>query len=247
VVVEEFLDGPEISLFAVTDGRAVRALQPAQDFKRLGNGDAGPNTGGMGAYSPLPWAPPDLVGEVTATVLQPCVDELARRGTPFVGLLYAGLALTATGVRVVEFNARFGDPETQPLLARLRTPLAGLLYSAATGTLAEHPELEWSPDAAVAVVLAAAGYPGSPRTGDVLTGLDGVPDPSARVLQAGTALDAAGRVVSAGGRVLAVVGTGTDLAAARAAAYRRIAGIGLEGGFYRSDIAAAAAAGSTRS
>jgi len=244
VVVEEFLDGPEVSLFAVTDGRTVRALQPAQDFKRVGDGDTGPNTGGMGAYTPLPWAPADLVAEVTRTVLQPTVDEMAARGTPFAGLLYAGLALTARGVRVIEFNARFGDPETQPLLARLRTPLGVLLHAAATGALHEQPELEWSPDAAVAVVLAAGGYPGTPLTGGVLGGLD---DPDARaeggslVVQAGTALDAAGRVVSSGGRVLAVVGTGPDLAGARAAAYRRIETVTLEHGFYRTDIAAAAA------
>lgn len=241
VVVEEFLDGPEVSLFAVTDGRTVRPLQPAQDFKRAGDGDAGPNTGGMGAYTPLPWAPPDLVDEVTRTVLQPTVDELARRGTPFAGLLYAGLALTARGVRVIEFNARFGDPETQPLLARLRTPLAPLLHAAATGTLAEHPELEWDDDAAVAVVLAAGGYPGTPRTGDVLTGLELSSPPGTAVVQAGTALDDEGRVVSAGGRVLAVVGTGADLGAAREAAYARIATLGLEGSFYRTDIAAAVA------
>ncbi|MFL6027286.1 MAG: phosphoribosylamine--glycine ligase [Friedmanniella sp.] len=241
VVVEEFLDGPEVSLFAVTDGRAVRPLQPAQDFKRVGEGDTGPNTGGMGAYTPLPWAPGDLVDEVTRTVLQPTVDELAGRGTPFAGLLYAGLALTSRGVRVIEFNARFGDPETQPLLARLRTPLGALLHAAATGTLEAQPELEWSSDAAVAVVLAAGGYPGAPRTGDVITGLDR-PTTDATVVQAGTALEADGRVVSAGGRVLAVVGTGPDLAAARGAAYSRIATIGLDGSFYRTDIAAAAAA-----
>jgi phosphoribosylamine--glycine ligase len=240
VVVEEYLDGPEVSLFAVTDGTTVRAMQPAQDFKRVGDGDAGPNTGGMGAYTPLPWASPDLVAEVTATVLQPTVDELARRGAPFAGLLYAGLALTSRGVKVIEFNARFGDPETQPLLARLRTPLAGLLHAAATGTLAGHPELEWSPHAAVAVVLAAGGYPGRPRTGGLVSGLD-ADALDAYVVQAGTASDAEGRVVSSGGRVLAVVGTGSDLTAAREAAYARMALLELEGGFYRTDIAAAAA------
>jgi phosphoribosylamine--glycine ligase len=242
VVVEEFLDGPEVSLFAITDGRTVRPLQPAQDFKRVGEGDTGPNTGGMGAYTPLPWAPDDLVAEVTRTVLQPTVDELARRGTPFAGLLYAGLALTAGGVRVIEFNARFGDPETQPLLARLRTPLGAVLHAAATGTLDAQPELEWSADAAVAVVLAAAGYPGTPRTGDLITGLDRPDGDDATVVQAGTALDGEGHVVSAGGRVLAVVGTGAGLGRARAAAYARIATIGLEGSFYRTDIAAAVAA-----
>lgn len=241
VVVEEYLDGPEVSLFAVTDGTSVRALQPAQDFKRVGEGDTGPNTGGMGAYTPLPWAPPDLVADVTARVLQPTVDELARRGTPFVGLLYAGLALTSRGVQVIEFNARFGDPETQPLLARLRTPLGELLYAAATGNLADHPELEWSADAAVAVVLAAGGYPGTPRTGAVIGGLDD-DVAGATVIQAGTATDGAGRVVSAGGRVLAVVGTGADLTAAREAAYARLGGLRLDSSFYRTDIAAAAAA-----
>ena len=241
VVVEEYLDGPEVSLFAITDGRTVRPLQPAQDFKRVGDGDTGPNTGGMGAYTPLPWAPADLVEEVTRTVLQPTVDELARRGTPFAGLLYAGLALTARGVRVIEFNARFGDPETQPLLARLRTPLAGVLHAAAVGSLDAQPELEWGDGAAVAVVLAAAGYPGTPRTGDPIRGLDAAGENGSSVVQAGTARDADGRVVSAGGRVLAVVGTGDDLAQARDRAYARIAGLELEGSFYRTDIAAAAA------
>jgi len=240
VVVEEFLDGPEVSLFAISDGRVVRALQPAQDFKRVGDGDAGPNTGGMGAYTPLPWVPDDLVAEVTRIVLQPTVDEMARRGTPFVGLLYAGLALTSRGVRVIEFNARFGDPETQPLLARLATPLGAVLYAAATGDLAAQPELEWGSGAAVAVVLAAEDYPATPRVGGVITGLDSVAATGASVLQAGTAYDGEGRVVSSGGRVLAVVGTGDDLATARTQAYAGIAGIGLDGSFYRRDIALAA-------
>jgi phosphoribosylamine--glycine ligase len=240
VVVEEFLDGPEVSLFGITDGTTIRAMQPAQDFKRVGDGDIGPNTGGMGAYTPLPWAPADLAQEVARTVLQPTIDELARRGTPFVGLLYAGLALTSAGVRVVEFNARFGDPETQPLLARLATPLGGLLYAAATGDLGSQPELEWGSGAAVAVVLAAAGYPGTPATGDLITGVDGAAEHGI-VVHAGTALDSAGRLVSAGGRVLAVVGTGDDLGAARAHAYEGIAAIDLRGGFYRHDIALAVA------
>lgn len=240
VVVEEFLDGPEVSLFAISDGRVVRALQPAQDFKRLGDGDAGPNTGGMGAYTPLPWVPDDLVAEVTRRVLQPTVDEMAHRGTPFAGLLYAGLALTSRGVRVIEFNVRFGDPETQPLLARLATPLGAVLYAAATGDLAAQPELEWGSGAAVAVVLAAENYPGTPRVGGVVDGLDSVAVTGASVLQAGTAYDGEGRVVSSGGRVLAVVGTGDDLATARTQAYAGIAGIGLAGSFYRRDIALAA-------
>jgi phosphoribosylamine--glycine ligase len=240
VVVEEFLDGPEVSLFGITDGVTVRAMQPAQDFKRVGDGDTGPNTGGMGSYTPLPWAQDDLVDEVTQTVLQPTVDELARRGTPFSGLLYAGLALTQAGIRVVEFNARFGDPETQPLLARLATPLGGLLYAAATGDLASQAELEWGSGAAVGVVLAAAGYPGAPVKGDVITGLDQAVSNGSLVLQAGTALDAQGRLISAGGRVLAVVGTGDDLGTARRQAYEAIAAIQLPGGFYRRDIALAA-------
>ena len=240
VVVEEFLDGPEVSLFAVTDGTTVRPMQPAQDFKRVGDGDVGPNTGGMGAYTPLPWAPVDLVDEVTRTILQPTIDELARRGTPFRGLLYAGLALTSAGIRVVEFNARFGDPETQPLLARLATPLGGLLNAAATGDLASQPEVEWGSGAAVAVVLAAAGYPGTPTTDEVITGLERAAEHGV-VVHAGTALDAQGRVVSAGGRVLAVVGIGDDLGVARTHAYQGIAAIHLPGGFYRHDIALAAA------
>lgn len=242
VVVEEFLDGPEVSLFALTDGTVVRPLQPAQDFKRVGDGDTGPNTGGMGAYTPLPWAPEGLVDEVVATVLQPTVDELARRGTPFVGLLYAGLALTSRGVRVIEFNARFGDPETQPLLSLLESPLAQVLLAAATGRLADVPALQWKSESAVAVVLGAEGYPGTPVKGGVIEGLDVVDEAgSSQVIQAGTALDDHGRVVSAGGRVLAVVGRGADLAAARRAAYDRLTGIRLAGSFHRNDIAERAA------
>src|ERR671920_1836062 len=183
VLVEEYLDGPEVSLFAVTDGTTVLPLLPAQDAKRRDDGDRGPNTGGMGAYAPLPWAPPDLVDEVLRTVLQPTVDEMGRRGEPFSGLLYAGLALTSRGVRVVEFNARFGDPETQVVLPLLETPLAGLLHAAATGRLAAHPPLRWRDGAAVTVVVAAPGYPEAPRTGDPVTGADGE-----GVLHAGTAL-----------------------------------------------------------
>jgi phosphoribosylamine--glycine ligase len=241
VVIEEYLDGPEVSLFAITDGTTVVALQPAQDFKRAYDDDAGPNTGGMGAYTPLPWAPPDLVEQVQRTVLRPTVDEMARRGSPFTGLLYAGLALTSKGIRVVEFNVRFGDPETQPLLTRLKTPLGGLLYAAATGTLAEQPPLEWSNDAAVAVVLAAENYPASPVTGGVITGLDVGGADGTVVVHAGTATDSRGRLVSAGGRVLAVVGTGAELAIARHAAYATIAQIELPGSFYRTDIARKAA------
>ena len=242
VVVEEYLDGPEVSLFAITDGTTVLPLCPAQDFKRAHDGDEGPNTGGMGAYSPLPWADPKLVQEVEETVLQPTVDELRRRGTPFSGLLYAGLALTSRGVRVIEFNARFGDPETQVVLARLGTPLAQLLYAAAIGHLADVPPLRWSDRAAVTVVVAAHGYPQQARTGDVVEGLDAVPSASAAyVLHAGTRRDAQGRVVSAGGRVLSVTASGEGLAEARRRAYDAVGRIRLAGSHHRTDIAADAA------
>ncbi|TQN41088.1 phosphoribosylamine--glycine ligase [Blastococcus colisei] len=238
VLVEEYLDGPEVSLFAITDGTTVLPLIPAQDHKRRDDGDGGPNTGGMGAYAPLPWAPPGLVEEVLGTVLQPTVDEMARRGETFSGLLYAGLALTSRGIRVVEFNARFGDPETQVVLPLLETPLGGLLHAAATGTLAGHPPLRWRDGAAVTVVVAAPGYPEAPRTGDPVTGADGE-----GVLHAGTALAADGSIVSAGGRVVSVVGLGPDLAAARQTAYERLAGVRLAGGHWRTDIALAAVEG----
>jgi phosphoribosylamine---glycine ligase len=245
VVIEEFLDGPEVSLFALTDGATAVPLLPAQDFKRAGDGDSGPNTGGMGAYAPLGWAPPALAGEVLASVIQPAVDEMRRRGTPYRGLLYAGLSLTATGVRVVEFNARFGDPETQVVLDRLASPLAGLLAAAASGSLAGAGPLRWAPGAAVTVVIAAEGYPAAPVKGDPIDGIsDAERIQGAHVLHAGTATDAAGRPVSAGGRVLNVVGTGPDLAAARDAAYRAAAAIRMRGGWYRHDIAEAAAQGS---
>ena len=245
VVVEQYLAGPEVSLFAVTDGRTVSPLLPAQDFKRVGDGDTGPNTGGMGAYAPLPWAPPGLVDHVTATVLQPTVDEMARRGTPYAGLLYAGLVLTSAGVKVIEFNARFGDPETQVVLALLDSPLAGMLHAAATGALAEHPPPRWRPDAAITVVVAAEGYPGTPRTGDPIGGLEAAAAvPGVDVLHAGTAWRD-GAVVSAGGRVLSVTAVGADLAHARTAAYAAVDHISLRGSFHRRDIAERAAAGAT--
>ncbi|MFE2522894.1 phosphoribosylamine--glycine ligase [Streptomyces sp. NPDC059382] len=245
VVIEEFLDGPEVSLFAITDGVTVLPLQPAQDFKRALDGDEGPNTGGMGAYSPLPWADPKLVDEVMASVLQPTVDELRRRGTPFSGLLYAGLAITSRGVRVIEFNARFGDPETQVVLARLRTPLASVLLNAALGTLDTEPLLAWHDDAAVTVVIASHNYPETPRTGDPIDGLADVAAqdaPHAYVLHAGTRRDG-DAVVSAGGRVLSVTATGSDLAQARERAYKAVARIRLDGSQHRTDIAAKAAEG----
>jgi phosphoribosylamine--glycine ligase len=242
VVIEEFLDGPEVSLFALADGFTAVPLLAAQDFKRARDGDQGPNTGGMGAYTPLPWAPPGLTADVMATVVQPAVDELRHRGTPYRGLLYAGLSLTAAGVRVVEFNARFGDPETQVVLDRLATPLAGLLAASASGSLAGAPALRWADGAAVTVVIAAEGYPDQPARGDTIGGLaEAGQTPGAYVLHAGTALDGAGQLVTSGGRVLDVVGTGPDLAAARAAAYEAAGHIRLRGGWYRHDIAGQAA------
>ena len=244
VVVEEFLDGPEVSVFCVTDGVTVLALPPAQDFKRVGDGDAGPNTGGMGAYSPLDWAPAGLAADVVARVAQPTIDEMRRRGTPFVGVLYVGLALTSRGPRVIEFNCRFGDPDGQVSIARLRSPFGGLLHAAATGRLDDYGPLRVSPDHAVTVVVAAQGYPAAPRTGDPVTGLDAAAEvEGAWVLHAGTRRDDAGRLVSAGGRVVGVVATGDSLSAARATAYRAVDLIGLEGSHHRTDIARAAERG----
>jgi phosphoribosylamine---glycine ligase len=243
VVIEEYLDGPEVSLFAVADGRTAVPLLAAQDFKRARDGDQGPNTGGMGAYVPLPWAPDGLADEVMATVVQPAIDELARRGTPYRGLLYAGLALTAKGVKVVEFNARFGDPETQVVLDRLATPLAGLLHGSAVGDLGTMPPLSWHPGAAVTVVIAAAGYPDDPAKGDVITFGERPASAQGYLLHAGTARHGAD-LVSAGGRVLNAVGSGPDLASARAAAYAIAKCVEFRGAWYRHDIAERASAGS---
>ncbi|MCC3300445.1 phosphoribosylamine--glycine ligase [Arthrobacter sp. zg-Y895] len=246
VVIEEFLDGPEVSLFVLSDGRHVVPLAPAQDFKRIFDDDAGPNTGGMGAYSPVDWAPAGLVQDVVRRVAQPTIDEMASRGTPFVGVLYCGLALTTRGVRVIEFNARFGDPETQAVLARLKTPLGGLLMAAAKGELDAMEQLKWDPRPAVAVVVAAENYPGKPRTGDRVRGLkkagrlEGV-----HVLHAGTKLKK-DKVHSAGGRVLSVVALGSDLNEARDRAYAGVDLIRLEGSQHRTDIALKAARGEVR-
>ncbi|KRE40868.1 phosphoribosylamine--glycine ligase [Knoellia sp. Soil729] len=238
VVVEEFLDGPEVSLFVLSDGVTALPLSPAQDFKRVGDDDAGPNTGGMGAYSPLGWAPQGLTDDLVARVAQPTIDEMRRIGTPFVGVLFIGLAMTSRGPRVIEFNVRFGDPETQVVLARLLTPLGGLLKSAATGRLDDYQNLRWSPEHAVTVVVASHNYPGTPRTGDSIAGLGDVEGvPTAYVLHAGTALDGDGALVSAGGRVLSVVATGPDLVQARERAYAAVALVQLEGSHHRSDIA----------
>ena len=245
VVIEEYLDGPEASLFCICDGERVVPLDLAQDFKRVFDGDEGPNTGGMGAYSPLDWAPDGLVDEVVRTIAQPVVDEMARRGTPFVGVLYVGLALTVRGPRVIEFNVRFGDPETQAVLARLETPLGGLLLAAAEGRLDEVEPLRWRDEAAVTIVVAAAGYPASPSTGDPISGLDEIGD-DAYVLHAGTAKGEDGTLVSAGGRVLSVVALGDDLIQARDRAYAAVERVDLDGSHHRTDIALRAARGEIR-
>ena len=233
VVIEEFLAGPEVSLFGISDGRNVIPMQPAQDFKRAFNGDSGPNTGGMGAYSPLPWAPDDLEDEVYTQVLAPVIAEMAARGTPFIGLLYAGLVLTDTGIKVIEFNARFGDPETQVLIPRLQTPLATLLYQAATDSL-DDVALNWKSDAAVTIVLAAPGYPADPQSGGEISHLPTIE--ATHIFHAGTKTVAA-KLVSSGGRVLTVTGVGSDLTQARDRAYRAISQIKLTDSFYRTDIA----------
>ena len=265
VLVEDYLDGPEVSVFCVCDGATVRPLAPAQDFKRLGDGDVGPNTGGMGAYSPLTWAPEELTEQVVREIAQPIVDEMARRGTAFIGLLYCGLALTAEGPHVVEFNVRFGDPEAQVVLARLTSSLPELLHHAATGRLAEASAPTWSEQAAVDLVLAAPGYPGAVSvpsgsagstgsagtaeaaetagSADLAAGLiAGVEEaealPGIHILHAGTSLDDDGRLVAAGGRVLSVVALGSSVQAARERAYEAMSRIHLDGGQYRTDIAA---------
>ncbi|MBY4209826.1 phosphoribosylamine--glycine ligase [Rhodococcus fascians] len=237
VLLESFLDGPEVSLFCLVDGETVVPLLPAQDHKRVGDGDTGPNTGGMGAYTPLPWLPEGAVDEIVRDVVKPVAAEMVKRGVPFSGLLYAGLAMGADGPAVVEFNCRFGDPETQAVLALLDSPLGEVLNATATGTLASLPPLRWKDGAAVTVVIAAENYPGRPRAGDEILGSEGE-----GVLHAGTAVKD-GAVVSAGGRVLSVVGTGFDLTAARDDAYSRIAGIRLPGSHFRTDIGLAAVEG----
>ncbi|MEY3803752.1 MAG: hypothetical protein RL126_896 [Actinomycetota bacterium] len=233
VVIEEFLNGPEISLFGISDGRNILPMQPAQDFKRAYDRDEGPNTGGMGAYSPLPWAPDEIVDETYEKVLAPMIAEMAARGTPFVGLLYAGLALTDHGLKVIEFNARFGDPETQVLIPRLTTPLAQLLFKAATDSL-DDVALTWRDESAVTVVLAASGYPDSPKANVAINKIPKID--GTQIFHAGTTLNGAG-LVSSGGRVLTVTGLGSDLTEARDRAYRAISQIELDGSFYRSDIA----------
>jgi phosphoribosylamine---glycine ligase len=240
VLLESFLDGPEVSLFCVVDGETVVPLLPAQDFKRVGDGDTGPNTGGMGAYAPLPWLPDELCRDIVTRIVEPVAAEMVRRGNAFSGLLYVGLAITRKGPAVVEFNCRFGDPETQAVLALLESPLGQLLYAAGTGKLADFEELRWRDGAAVTVVLAAENYPGRPRIGDVIVGSE-----ADGVLHAGTARRDDGAVVSSGGRVLSVVGTGADLNAARKHAYALLESITLPGSHFRSDIGRSAAEGNT--
>ena len=244
VLVEEFLSGPEVSLFFVSDGDTVRALSPAQDFKRAYDGDAGPNTGGMGAYSPLPWlagafgGEDEFVAEVTRTIAEPVIRQLDAEGTPFIGLLYAGLILTEDGIKVIEFNARFGDPETQVVLARLVTPLSRLLLAAAGGHLEDEPAPAFAEAAAVTVVLASEGYPEAPVTGRVIEGLDAAASvDGVHLAHAATALRD-GALVATGGRVLNVVALGNTFFEARERAYRALGEISLEGSHHRTDIAA---------
>jgi phosphoribosylamine---glycine ligase len=232
VVVEEFLEGVELSVLALCDGVRAVPLAPARDFKRIGEGDTGPNTGGMGAFSPVEGADAALIERVRVEICQPVVDELARRGTPFHGVLYAGLMLTVDGPKVIEFNVRFGDPETQVVLALLESPLGDLLNAAATGTLDALPPLRWRSGSAITVVLASHNYPGTPRVGDVIEGAD-----APGVIHAGTARREDGALVSAGGRVLSVTATGSDLAEAREAAYALVGSISMDGAQYRTDIA----------
>jgi phosphoribosylamine--glycine ligase len=238
VLLETYLDGPEVSLFCVVDGATVVPLLPAQDFKRVGEGDTGPNTGGMGAYAPLPWLPDDVYRKALTEIVEPVAAEMVRRGSAFSGLLYVGLAITVNGPAVVEFNCRFGDPETQAVLALLDSPLGQLLHAAGTGALADFGELRWRDGAAVTVVLAAEHYPGRPRVGDVIVGSE-----ADGVLHAGTARRDDGMIVSSGGRVLSVVGTGADLSAAREHAYATLSAIRLSGSHFRGDIGLQAAEG----
>jgi phosphoribosylamine--glycine ligase len=241
VIIEEFLDGPEVSLFGVSDGTTVIPLTPAQDFKRVGDNDKGPNTGGMGAYSPLSWVPKDFVADVGRTVLQPMINEMSRRGTPFVGLLFAGLAITSRGVRVIEFNARFGDPETQVVLARLNSSLNELLIAAATGKLSSLPDLDWNSDSAVTVVMAAQGYPELPVSGAVISGIPEAEKMGLSVFHAGTKINDQGDIAVSGGRVLSVTATGKDLSDARSQVYGGVERIEFDGEHHRSDIALLAA------
>lgn len=238
VILEEFLDGVEVSLLAICDGERAYSMVPARDYKRIHDGDEGPNTGGMGAFSPVPDVAPEKIDELSALVHQPIVDEMKRRGAPFHGILYAGLMLTSSGVKVLEYNTRFGDPETQALLPRIETDLAALMFaSVEPGGLANGPSLHFTEQRSVTLTLASAGYPESSSKGDVISGLDDVPA-SIEVTHAGTARNDSDQIVTAGGRVLNVTALGATVAEARAAAYEAAACISFDGMQLRTDIAA---------
>ena len=241
VLLESFLDGPEVSLFCLVDGETVVPLIPAQDFKRAGEGDTGPNTGGMGAYTPLPWLPEGGVQRIVDEVCAPVAKQVVADGVPYSGLLYAGLAWTSNGPEVIEFNCRFGDPETQPVLQLLETPLAGVLKAVADGTLAELPPLEWKDGYALTVVLAAKGYPQAAEKGGVITGAEAGSED--RGIRAAGVAEKDGHLVASGGRVLNVVGEGKTLEEARENAYATLGTIDLPGGHFRKDIALAAVEG----
>jgi len=238
VVVEEFLDGEEVSLFFLADGDTVVPLSPAQDYKRAFDGDEGPNTGGMGSYSPCPWLPHDFIDEVTKNIAQPTIDELRQRGIPFAGLLYCGLIVTDTGVKVIEFNARFGDPETQAVMARVDGDIAPLLLRAANGTLEASDSVPFSNDAAVVVVLASEGYPAHPETGRAIHGTDRAGKTEGVHLAHAATSETESGLIATGGRVLSVVATAHDFDHARKRAYEALGHIELEGSHYRTDIAA---------
>ena len=235
-MIEEYLDGPEVSLFVVCDGETAVPLLPAQDFKRIGDDDTGPNTGGMGAYAPLPWAADDLVVRLQAEVVEPTLAEMRVRGIPFCGLLYVGLALTSEGPKVVEFNVRLGDPDGEVVLELLETPLAELLAAAASGSLAGFPALQWRDGASVCVVVASEGYPTHPVAGDAIEGIDDLPD-GVRALHAGTRRTDDGTLVSAGGRVLVLISSGDSLDQARERVYAGVECVRMRGAQHRTDIA----------
>lgn len=238
ILVEEFLDGEEVSLFFLADGKNVLALTPAQDFKRAFDNDEGPNTGGMGSYTPLPWLPKGFVDEVRDTIAIPTIRELANIGAPFVGLLYCGLIVTKAGIRVIEFNARFGDPETQVVLRRLLTPLESLLHKAAAGHLEAAPEPEFSNDVAVAVVVASEGYPDTSAPDRELSGISEAESVEGVEVCVAAAKEVDGKLFANGGRVLSVVALGKDFKHARKHAYDAVAHIKLDGSHFRTDIAA---------
>jgi phosphoribosylamine--glycine ligase len=240
VVIEDFLRGREASVFALTDGERILPLATCRDYKAVFDGDRGPNTGGMGSYAPAPRPEPELRRRIETTVLRPAVAGLAREGREYRGVLYAGVMLTGAGPQVLEFNARFGDPETQVLLPHMKSDLLPLLMDCATGSL-ERQQVEWNPGGAVCVVLASAGYPAKPKTGDPIHGLEAAGKQDGVLLfHAGTHQDADGTIRTAGGRVVNVVGVGRDLPDARRRAYAGVTAIRFDGMHHRTDIAAEA-------